>query len=142
MGLVKRRLFKPERRAARKKGVIGTIAPVDCPDASQPEVVSAIAHICGESEIRVGRGGEYDQIKDEYTVIAKVLDGSYLEGKWTGKVRDAKIKGFQVAQAILYTRALALGRFDLLGDIAKGRLWQARFEMGGLRYDRPMTWAV
>jgi len=118
MGLTKRRLYRNQRRAARKKGVIGKIAPIGCPDATQPEVVSAIAHICGELGIRVGRGGEYDTLRDEYTVIAKVLDGSTQDGIAAGKVRDVRIKGEHVAACIKYAR----------------QLW-------GGRYERPMSWA-
>jgi hypothetical protein len=113
-----KRWYKPERHRARKKGVVGKIAPIGCPDASQAEVVSALAAICDASCVRVGRGGEYDQLKDEYTVIAKVLDGGRLDGIWTGKVQDVKIKGDVVADAIRW----------------------ARHAWGG-RYDRPMTWA-
>lgn len=116
--LAKRRLYRPERRPARKKGVVGKIAPLGCPDASQAEVVSAIAYICDDLKIRVGRGGEYDSLRDEYTVIAKVLDGGELAGIPTGKACDVKIPGEQVALAIRYTRMLYGGR-----------------------YDRPMTWA-
>ena len=142
MGLVKRRLYKPERRAARKKGVIGKLAPMDCPDATQPEVVSAIAIICGECNVRVGRGGEYDTLRDEYTVIAKVLDGGVQDGVPTGKAQDVKIKGAEVAAAILFARALALGRNDIMLLVTQGRFGEARKRLRGARYERPMTWAV
>ena len=111
-GLTKRRWYKPERKPARAKGVIGKLAPIDCPDASQPEVVSAIACICAEMGVRVGRGGEYDALRDEYTVIAKVLDGGVHQRRPSGKVQDVKIKGTAVAAAIQYTRMLYGRRYD------------------------------
>lgn len=90
MGLAKRRLYKPERRAPRKKGVLGhDQAPVGCPDANAKEIAMALASLCQASHVEPGRGGDYDRVKDVYTVVGR--------SKLTGKAQDFKIEGFAVA---------------------------------------------
>ena len=97
MGLVKRSMYRAERPAARKKGVLGhDQAPVACPDASPKEIAMALASLCGAARFKVGRGGEYDRLKDVYTVV----------GSGGGKAQDIKIEGVAVAAVIGYLRDL------------------------------------
>lgn len=106
-GLIKRRLYKPERKPARRKGVLGQQAPVGCPDANHYEIAMAIAAICEEAQMEPGIGGEYDALKDEYTIIGRVRDGGVdtSTGMRTGKVQDIKIPGAAVAALIGTLRA-------------------------------------
>lgn len=92
MGLTHRRLYKPERRPARRRGVLHDQAPVGCPNATVSEIAMAIASICEAAHVAVGRGGMYDSIRDEYTIIGK--------DKRTGKAQDFKIEGVAVAALI------------------------------------------
>lgn len=50
----------------------------------------AIAAICRQARMQVGRGGDYDRLKDIYTVVGKV----------NGKAQDLKIEGVAVAALI------------------------------------------
>lgn len=103
-GLAKRRLYKPERKPARKRGVIGECSPVGVPDASPSEVINALAAIGMEAGFRVGRGGDYDRIADVYTVVGKgILDG---------RACDAKIAGSMVADVITTFRMMRDGIID------------------------------
>lgn len=90
--MVKRRLYKPDRAPARTKGVIGRNAPVSCPDADRFEIASAVFAICKEAGFIIGRGAEYDQLKDEYTLIGKSLE--------SGKAQEVKLAGFEVGAVI------------------------------------------
>lgn len=92
MGLAKRRLYKPERKPARMKGVLHEQAPVGCPDASVKEIAMAIAALCQSVAIDIGRGGSYDAIKDEYVIVGK--------NRMTGKAQDFKVEGVAVAALI------------------------------------------
>lgn len=96
MGLVKRRLYKPDRKPARKKGE-RLPGPVALRGASTKEVVSAIAAACHLTNTTVGRGLGYDEQKDQYWVIAKSPEG---------KVQDFRVEGEWVADAIRLTRLL------------------------------------
>ena len=89
-GLVRRRLYKPERRPARMKGVLHDQSPVGCADANSYEIAMALASLCRASGMVVGRGGDYDSIKDMYTVVGTV----------NGKAQDLKIEGAAVAALI------------------------------------------
>ena len=104
-GLVRRRLYKPERAPARKRGVLHKQAPVACPDANTYEIAMALASLCESAGFIIGRGGEYDSLRDEYKLIGKSLA--------TGKAQDVTVKGFEVALLINYLRALNGGaKFD------------------------------
>lgn len=92
MGLAKRRLYRPERRPKRFAGVLHDQAPVGCPNATPKEMAMAIAAICIDGHIEVGRGGSYDPIKDEYVIVGK--------STLTGKAQDFKIEGVAVAALI------------------------------------------
>jgi hypothetical protein len=102
MGLVKRRLYKPERAPARKKGVLNSQAPVSCIDAGSFEIAAAIAAFCRQAKVIPGQGGEYDWLKDEYTIIGK--------SRVTGKAQDFKIKGDEVGALIKLARSINGGR--------------------------------
>lgn len=101
-GLARRRLYKPERPAARTKGAIATCAPMAMLDAGEAEVVLAILALCREAGIIVGRGGEYDPLRDKYTVIGK--------SRTTGKAQEITIEGEEVANVIGVFRQLNGGR--------------------------------
>lgn len=105
MGLVKRRLYKPERKPARKRGVLhNKNAPVALPDASGDEIAMALFALCEEAKVRIGRAEGYDSLRDEYTVVGKSMV--------TGVAQDWKVKGFEVALLIGFLRQLNGGRFD------------------------------
>jgi len=106
-GRAKRRTYKPERKPARKKGVFSfeKQAPVDCPDANHYEIAMALYSICRstwaisdtgdnnsetDARLEIGQGGDYDPIKDQYTVIGKV----------NGKAQELMIPGIAVAALI------------------------------------------
>lgn len=102
-GLTKRRLYKPERRAARDKGVFGRhsktkLAPTGCPDANEGEVAKALYALAREAGVIVGRGSGYDGVADKYTVIGKSME--------TGKAQDFSIDGGTVADLIHFARVL------------------------------------
>lgn len=111
--MVKRRLYKPERRPARRKGVLERQAPIACPDANRTEIAMALATLCRMSGVVVGQGGTYDALKDEYTVIGKVLDGSKdTAGIPTGKAQDVTVKGLEVARLIKLVRRMNGGKLE------------------------------
>jgi hypothetical protein len=99
-GLVKRPLYKAERRPARMRGVIkkGGMSPVAMPSANLDEITLALSHLCREAGVRVGRAGSYDPLKDVYTVVGKSLH--------TGKAQDFTIEGAEVAQTIAIMRMM------------------------------------
>lgn len=104
MGLAKRRLYKPDRTPARTKGVIGTIgrnAPIALPDASRSEIVTAIYALGREAGVIIGRGADYDQLKDVYTVLGKSSE--------TGRPQDFTVQGSAVADVICLARFLNRG---------------------------------
>lgn len=112
-GPVRRRLYKPERKPGRTRGVLEKHAPIGCPDASKAEISMALFAICREGNVIPGRGGAYDALKDEYTVIGKVLDGSTdPTGMHTGKVQDVTVAGEEVAAVIKLARVLNGGRME------------------------------
>lgn len=112
-GLTRRRLYKPERRPARKKGILDKQAPISCPDASKGEIAMALFALCHEAKVIVGQGGEYDSLRDEYTVVGKLLDGSVdPDGMPTGKVQDVKIQGAEVGAVIKLARMMNGGRLQ------------------------------
>jgi hypothetical protein len=104
MGLTKRDIYKPDRKAARKKGVLETNAPAAMLDASNAEVAMAIYAICEEAGVIIGRAEGYNALRDEYTVVGK--------SKETGRAQDWKVKGFEVALLIGFLRQLNGGKFD------------------------------
>ena len=105
MGIVKRPWYKGERKAARKRGVLHEQSPVGCPDASTYEIAMALASICKAAGMKIGRGGDYDSIKDLYTVVGNI----------DGKAQDLKIEGVAVAALINELRFWNGGRFDKQG---------------------------
>ena len=111
-GLKTSRWYKPERRPARTKGVLNGQAPVGCPDANNKEIAMAIFSICESADVVIGRGGEYDKLRDEYTVVGK--------SKVTGKAQDFKFPGLAVAALILWMRAVHNGQpFDQMALMKK-----------------------
>lgn len=103
MGLTKRRLYKPERKPARTKGVLGKhglykLAPVSCPDANGGEVAKALYAVAREAGVIVGRGSGYDALRDEYSVVGKSLA--------TGKAQDFTIAGAEIAVCIKLARMM------------------------------------
>lgn len=122
-GLVKRRLYKPERRPARKHGVFGKaleyanakfkpkvdpFAPVGLPDASAGEVRKALFAMCQSAGVVVGQGSGYEALRDEYHVIGKSMA--------TGKAQDFKIAGAEVAELIRVARMLNGGPMVATGN--------------------------
>lgn len=101
-GLVRRRLYKPERAPARAKNAIGSRSPVMLTDATDREVASALAVLGQGCGIVIGLGRDYEPIRDEYTVTAK--------NRATGKVGDYRIPGSDVAQVIMLARMMYGGR--------------------------------
>ena len=103
--LTKRRLYKPERKPARKKGVLHVpemvLAPVGCADARATEIKTAVYSIARLAGFDVGQGSGYDALRDEYTVIGK--------SRATGKAQDVVIQGAEVAAAIRLARMLNCG---------------------------------
>jgi len=107
-GRAYRRLYKPERRPARTKGVLAVErqAPVGCPDASRYEIAMALSAICQAGKMKVARGGSYDPIRDEYVVVGSI----------DGKAQDIKIEGVAVAALINQLREWnGGGAFDKQG---------------------------
>jgi len=110
---VKRPLYKRPRPPARDKGIfeglirngICKLAPIGCPDANAGEVSKAIFSIAWEAGVKVGRGSGYESLKDEYTVIGK--------SRATGKARDFRVKGEEVAALIRLARVLNGGKLEL-----------------------------
>jgi hypothetical protein len=111
VGLTKRKLYKRERPAARKKGVLDKQAPIGCPDANKKEIALALASLAIEAKVVIGRGGSYDALRDEYTVLGKVLDGSTAsDGTPAGRVQDVIIQGAEVATLIKVCRMMNGGK--------------------------------
>ena len=106
MGLTKRRLYRPERAPARKKGVLHNQAPIGCVSANAKEIALALYSLCWDAGYVVGQGGQYDSLRDEYTVIAKRKD--------TGLVQDVTVHGAEVADLIKLARRLNGGRFKVV----------------------------
>jgi hypothetical protein len=106
-GPVKRPHYRPERKPGRLKGVLHNQAPVACLDANTYEIAMALASICDSADVVVGRGGEYDSLRDEYTIVGK--------SKITGKAQDFTVPGAYVAALIMGLRALNGGKFDKRG---------------------------
>lgn len=104
IGLARRRLYKPERAPARKKGVIGRYAPIGLTNANPTEIRLALFALASEAGVVVGRGAEYDPLRDRYKVVGK--------SKATGKAQDFTIEGAEVATAIMWARALNGGRLE------------------------------
>lgn len=104
MGLVRRRLYKPERSPARVKGTMYLYAPIGLPDATEGEVAKALFAIGKEAGVSIGRGSGYDSLRDEYTVIGK--------SRATGKAQDYKIAGAEVATLIKLARIWNGGKMD------------------------------
>lgn len=100
--MAKRRLYKPERKPARKKGVLYKMAPISLPDANEGEVAKAIFALGKLAGVTVGQGSGYDSLRDEYTVIGKSAD--------TGKAQDFVLKGETVAELIVVARMLNGGK--------------------------------
>lgn len=101
---MKRRLYKPERAPARTKGQIkiGSWAPISLPSAKPNEIAMALYSICKEAGFKIGRGGDYDPIRDEYRMIGKSIE--------TGKAQDVLIHGAEVGAVIQMVRnALLIG---------------------------------
>lgn len=94
--LVRRRLYKRERRPDHKPGVLAKQPPVGVPDASPFEIVSAVDIICRKYGIRVGQGGEYDRQRDEYVVIGKSGPRE--------RPQEYDVPGWMVTQAIIGLR--------------------------------------
>lgn len=100
MGLVKRRLYKKERAPARKKSILylNKSAPVSFQDASPIEIAMAITTLCQQAGVIVGRTGEYDPLRDLYTVIGK--------SRMTGKAQEFTVVGDEVGALIRLARML------------------------------------
>lgn len=107
VGRASRRLYKPERAPARKRGVLHDRAPVGCPNANNYEIAMAIASLCEASHVVPGRGLGYDPIADKYTIAGK--------SKATGKAQDFEIEGHAVALLINQLRVWNGGKFDKQG---------------------------
>jgi hypothetical protein len=106
-GLTKRRLYKPERSPARKRGIFGKhsvhkLAPVSCPDANEGEVAKALYAVAREAGVIIGQGSGYDALRDEYTVIGKSMA--------TGKAQDFTIAGAEIGVCIKLARMLNGGQ--------------------------------
>lgn len=105
MTRARRRLYRPERAPARKKGVLHKQAPIGCPNATPTEIAMALFSIGEQAHMIPGRGGTYDSLKDQYTLVGKVLDGGKdSDGTPTGKVQDIVIEGADVAFLIRFMR--------------------------------------
>ena len=98
MAINRRRLYKPERKPARAKGVIGRNAPIALPDASRTEIATALFALAQQCGVIVGRGADYDALKDVYTVLGKSRE--------TGRAQDFSIQGQAVADVIVMARLL------------------------------------
>lgn len=96
--LVRRRMYRPERPPARKKGVFKNAPPVGALDATPHEVITSIAVVCKQLGVRPGQGGEYDPHSDYYALIGQDVA--------TGKAQDFRIPGHLVASVIKQWRKL------------------------------------
>jgi hypothetical protein len=95
-GLAKRRLYKPERKAPRKKGVLYNCAPIGCPDANVGEVAKALIALGSEVGVKIGQGSGYDGLRDKYYVVGV--------SRATGKAQDFTFEGEVVAALIRLAR--------------------------------------
>ena len=103
MGITKRPHYKRPRAPARTKGVLGGIPPPNaCLDATPREVATALYSLGIGADIKIGRAGEYDSLKDLYTTVGKCMR--------TGKAQDFRIEGIQVAALIWFARQYNGGR--------------------------------
>lgn len=106
-GKVRRRLYKKQRRPARLSAA-GLQPPLELPDARPEEVANALASFCeqlGTAGAKVGDCPDYDPLRDEYTCVAKILDGGVgPDGIATGAVKDVKVGGVIVAIMISFFR--------------------------------------
>lgn len=107
MGRIKRPLYKRERPPARTKGTLrfNRQAPVGLPTANNTEIALALHALCDQAGVVIGRGGTYDNLKDEYTIIGK--------SKFTGKAQDFYVKGDEVAKVIALLRMCEGGELVL-----------------------------
>ena len=92
------------RKPARIKGVLGKASPGSIPDATPSEVLMALAAVALEAGVRIGRGGEYDQLKDRYVVTGQSILGH--------KAMDLTIDGGTVGEVILTCRMMRTGQMD------------------------------
>lgn len=116
-GLARRRLYKPERRPARTKGVLDKQAPIGLPNANKNEIALALFALAQQAGVAIGRGGSYDALRDEYTLTGKVLDGGIdAKGIKTGRVQDIKVQGAEVASVIKVARMMNGGRLVRTGS--------------------------
>lgn len=98
---MRRRLYKPERKAARKAG-IPLKGQVTEAAGTRNEVILALNAVAWQAGIIIGRLLAYDRNKDQFLVLAKDLE--------TGKVSEATIEGELVAAAIATARVLNGGK--------------------------------
>ncbi len=101
MGLVKRRLYKAPRPAARLSCAPYLKAPIELPDAQEHEVSKALFCFCELAGIIIGDTVDYDPLRDEYTCIAKDLN--VIDPKDV-KIKDVKVAGSLVAMLISFFR--------------------------------------
>lgn len=84
-----RSLYRAPRPPARKRGVLGTQAPIECPDATPHEIITGLCVAAKQLGFTIGQGGEYDRTTGYYTVVGK--------DHVTGRAGDWKIPGRVVA---------------------------------------------
>jgi hypothetical protein len=98
-GVTRRRLYKPERRAARANGpaIVGMCTEADI---SIAECRAALWTLCKRAGLMLGRLLDYDAASDEFTVQVEVID--------TREVTDAKIKGGAVTAVVRAARVQAI----------------------------------
>ena len=102
MALTHRRLYKPDRKPARIKGVLYNQAPICLVDATKAEVLTAIAGVCLSSGVIPARGCGYDSIRDEYTIAGY--------SKSDKKLKDVKVSGYEVGELIKFLRTITAGK--------------------------------
>ncbi len=102
-GLVKRRLYKPERAPARVRGSASLIGSTEL-RISKDEARLAIFALCCEAGLIVGRGLSYDKRADEFVVLAKDRE--------SGKVVEARLAGERIAGLVAAARILNGGRLE------------------------------
>ena len=102
MGLVKKRLYKPDRKPARIKGVLYNQAPIGLVDATKSEVLTAIMGVCLTTGVIPARGCGYDSLRDEYTIAGY--------NKSDKKFADVKISGQEVVVLIKFLRDMTKGK--------------------------------
>ena len=102
--MARRRLYKPERAPARKKGILYKMAPIALLDANKEEVAMALFALAKMAGVTVGQGSGYDPLRDEYKVVGK--------SRATGKAQDFTIRGEEVATTIVLARQLNGGKME------------------------------